>query len=236
MFRFNTSEKGSAIIYILIAIALLAALTTSLLDSPSQQTQSQNRMKTLAEVKSQINLIRAAVDECVLVNPGGDRTIAVSNTTDMVYGAEIRYPIRPDSDHYSGATIGATSGRLVRDIRCPGNPGDDQNHAKIFTGGAAKFLPPAPALFEDWQWYNGIDGVFFWTETSKTDSFLSAALQKLDDEHSTCEVDIIDATGSAVDMVSDTGGNSFNCTSGSTCLRMWILLKATAQHEDTGCP
>lgn len=231
----TSDQKGSAIIYILIAIALLAALTTSLLDSPSQQTQSQNRMKTLAEVKSQIDFIRAAVDECVLVNQGGDITIDVGASA-MDQGAKTRYPIRPDSDHFSGATIGAAGDRLVRNIRCPGNPGDDQNHAMIFSGASAKFLPPAPALFDDWQWYNGLDGIFFWTQTDNTDAFLTSALEKLDDEFGECEADIIDATGGAVDMVSDIGGNSFNCPAGNQCFRVWIILESTASHQDAGCP
>ncbi len=229
------NQKGSAIIYILIAIALLAALTTSLLSSPSQQTQSQNRMKTLTEVKSQIDLIRAAVDECVLLNVGGDETI--DNTASaMDEGAKKRYPIRPDSDHFSGATIGAAANRQVRNIRCPGNPGDDQNHAMIFSGTSSKFLPPAPSLFNDWQWYNGLDGIFFWTSTSNTDAFLASALEKLDDEYGECEVDII---SSGTDMVSDTGANSFNCPaapSTTSCFRVWIMLESTALHQDAGCP
>ncbi|MCB9964101.1 MAG: hypothetical protein H6857_04075 [Rhodospirillales bacterium] len=229
------SQSGSAIIYILIAIALLGALTASLLDSPSQQTQSQNRMKTLADMKSQINLIRAAVDECILVNHRGDSGIDSSGGA-MDEGANKRYPIRPDSDHFTGATVGAAADRLVRHIRCPGNPGDDNNHALIFSGLSAKFLPPAPDLFSDWQWYNGLDGVFFWTSTTNTDSFITSALEKLDDEFGECEADVIDATSGAVDMVSDTGGNSFSCASGSTCFRVWIILKSTALHQDAGCP
>ena len=192
-------------------------------------------MKTLAEIRSQIDLVRAAVDECILLNPGGDATIDVTSGS-MDEGAKTRYPIRPDSDHYTGATIGAASDRLVRNIRCPGNPGDDQNHAMLFSGVSSKFLPPAPALFEDWQWYNGLDGIFFWTETSKTDSFLSSALTKLDEQFGECEADVIDATGGAVDMASDTGGNSVSCPDGNTCFRVWIIVQGTALHQDAGCP
>jgi hypothetical protein len=154
----------------------------------------------------------------------------------MDEGATIRYPIRPDSDHYTGATIGAATDRLVRKIRCPGNPGDDQNHTLIFSGTSNKFLPPAPALFNDWQWYNGQDGVFFWTNTTNTDSFILSALSKLDEEYGECEADILDATGSALDMVSDTGANSFNCVSGAICFRIWIIGKTGALHQDAGCP
>lgn len=214
----RTEETGSAIIYILIAIALLAALTASMMDSPSQQTQSQNRMKTLTEVKSQIDLIRAAVEQCVLVNPGGDITINQGTTTDP--GANHRYPLKPNSTHFTGATIVPTAGRLVRNIRCPGNPGDNKNHALIFGGSSGKFLPPAPNLFEDWQWYNGTDGVFFWTATEKTDAYLSSALEKLNEEFGAGETDIVDA--SAGDINLDVAG-TVKCLDDFTCFRVWVI-------------
>ncbi len=234
--KYKNTEKGSAIIYILIAIALLAALTTSLLDLPSQQTQSQNRMKTLAEVKSQIDLIRAAVDECVLMNPGGDINIP-NGSGGNEDGASHKYPIRPNSPYYDSspaATIGAASNQNVENIRCPGNPGDDKNHASIFSGRSAKFLPPAPSLFDDWQWYNGIDGVYFWTSTSNTDAFLNSAIEKLDDEYGECEADIIDATSGGAINLNSVG--SLACASGAKCFRVWIILNPSAQHEDAGCP
>lgn len=220
-----SAQKGSAIIYILIAIGLLAALTASLLDSPSQQTQAQNRMKTMSEVKSQVDLVRAAVDECILLNPGGDIGIDDSATS-LDEGANKRYPVRPDSTRLPVAI--RASDRLVRNIRCPGNPGDDPNHAAVFGGASGKFLPPAPDLFDEWQWYNGIDGIFFWAETDKTDAFLTSALEKLDEEYGECEVDVIDATTSAVNMNSDTDADKdIDCPTEHRCFRVWILAKGT---------
>jgi hypothetical protein len=228
-----TTQNGSAIIYILIAIALLAALTASLMDSPSQQTQSTNRMKTLAEVKGQVDLIRSSVEGCVLKNPGGDINIP-NASSEAEEGADHRYPIRPNSPYYDAApaaTIGAASDRAVRNIRCPGNPGDDKNHAMMFSGASGKFLPPAPTLFEDWQWYNGNDGVFFWTQTDKTDNFLTSALEKLDDEFGECEADVIDATGGAEALDS---GSSIECPNTYTCFRVWLKMEpSTAVYPDT---
>lgn len=227
-----SKQNGSAIIYILIAIALLAALTTSLMSSPSQQTQSQNRMKTLAEIKSQIDLIRASIEECVLMNPGGDNTIDTTAGA-MDEGASIRYPIRPDSDHLPAAI--RESDRLVRHLRCPGNPGDDPNHAAMFAGESGKYLPPAPSLFEDWQWYNGKDGIFFWTETSNTDAFIRSALEKLDQEYGQCEADIIDATGGSVSL--ESGTSTVSCSSNHVCFRVWVVTKSSALFPDeAGCP
>ncbi len=229
LFRKRTAEKGSALVYILIAIALLAALTVSFMEPSSQQTSSQNTFKATTAIQSQIDSIRSAIQECVLLFPNGDPTIdTLSTGTDP--DANVRYPINPDSDHYTAATPGKSGDRLVRNMRCPGdNPGNpnEADHALIFTGQSGKFLGPAPDLFEDWQIYNGTDGVFYWTETSNSDAFLTAALQKLDEKYSECEADIIDATASAQALDSDSPA-VVSCPQGSTCFRIWVVQNGSA--------
>lgn len=220
----RATENGSALIYILIAIALLAALTITFMEPSSQQTSSQNTFKTVTEIQSQEALIRSAIQECVLAYPKGDSTIVNvgGGATDM--GARKTYPIKPNSTHYTGATIGPTAGRFVKDIRCPGDnpgtPGNENEHDLIFSGSTGKHLPPPPALFGEWEYYNGTDGIFYWIATDKTDAFLTAALKKVDEQYSECEADIIDATGSNQDL--DVAG-SVECPSGSTCFRAWMI-------------
>ena len=214
-------ERGSALIYILVAIALLAALTVSFMEPSSQQGNSQNTFKTVSDVSSQIEFIRAAVQECVLTYPAGDDTISVTGDE---ANANESYPINPSSSHYVGATIGPLTpagNRSVSGIRCPGNPGNDKNHAPIFTAASGKFLPPPTALFEPWQWYNNTDGVFFWIETKKGDAYLRSALEKLDAEYSGCETDMIDATAGDENLVSDEP--SIICPSGSLCFRVHMI-------------
>lgn len=242
--KINTTQKqerGSALVYILIAIALLAALTTTFMEPSSQQTSSQNTFRTISDLKSNISIIQAAIQECVLVYPEGDSCInngpdahcTTASTTDL--GARKNYPLNPNSDHFANATPAQSGDRLVRNIRCPGDNGGDNadhdNHELIFGGTSGKFLPPAPPLFEDWQYYNGTDGIYFWTETDKTDAFIDTALQKLDDQFSECEADIIDATSGAIDLDS-AGTADTQCTSGSTCFRVWMKINdATAEYN-----
>ena len=215
-----TTERGSVLIYILIAVALLALLTASFMEPASQQSQSQNEFKTVSALKEQIALIQAAIQECVLAYPGGDNTIDNSGGgTDP--SAVIPYPLKPNSTHFAAPD----ADRKVKNIRCPGNPGNDANHADIFSGAAGRFLPPPPALFEDWQYYNGKDGVFFWTYTTKTDAFLDSALDKLDAEYSTCEADHIDATGGAVDL--ETAVSTVSCGAGAHCFRYWMVRQGS---------
>lgn len=243
MLNFNqnkrAAEQGSALVYILIAIALLAALTVTFMEPSSQQTTSQNSFRTLSEVESQANVIRSAVQECVLSYPRGDKCInngspgwcTTAATTDPA--AKKNYPLNPNSAHYVNATPAQSGDRLVRNIRCPGNNGgnnaDHDNHELIFTGSSGKFLPPPPELFGDWQYYNETDGVFFWTATSKTDSFITTALTKLDEKFSECEADVIDnsANGTAMDLDSTSAAGA-TCPANSICFRLWMVTNTAS--------
>lgn len=230
----RTTEQGSALVYILIAIALLAALTITFMEPSSQQTSSQNTFKTLTETESQASMIRSAVQECILSYPKGDRTILTTGGSPTDPGARKNYPINPDSDHYASATPGKSGDRLVRHIRCPGNnPGapNQANHELVFTGDEGKFLPPAPDLFGEWQYYNETDGVFFWTETDKTDAFLLAALSKLDEKFAECEADIIDTASAPAGAKDLDNAGTVQCAAGHICFRVWMIKNPGALFD-----
>lgn len=238
----RNNERGSALIYILIAIALLAALTVSFMQPSSQQGQSQGSFKTISELQSQVEFIRTSVQECILSHPGGDINIE-NGVGEEDEGADRRYPIKPNSLYYTSASFAPAADRSVEFIRCPGNPGDDVEHASIFGGRTGKFLPPAPDLFDNntvsgmngWQWYNGDDGVFYWIATEKSDAFIATALDKLDDEFADCEADVIDNSGggTAEDMDSDTPDQA-ECPANSRCFRLWMISEPSAVYPD-GC-
>jgi len=228
--RLVKDEKGSALIYILIAIALLALLTTTFMESSSQQTQSQNSFKMVSELSNQAELIRAAVQECVLYNPGGDiNTIPAVNTNNP-------YPISPKATYFTSNCPAdpADTDINVTHLRCPGKPGDNACHLPIFTAASGKFLPQPPALFGAWQWYNGADGVFFWIGSSKSDAFIQTALEKLDEQYAGCEADTINASASDIVMSSDDA--DIKCPSGSRCFRLWMVRKAGSKPTDAACP
>ena len=243
----SLNESGSALVYILIAIALLAALTFTFMEPSSQQTSSQNTFKTVTAMQSQVDMIRSSIQECILSYPKGDKCIngdaAAYCTTAAVTdtGARENYPIDPNSDHYTNATPGKSGDQLVRNIRCPGNNGGDNadhdNHGFLFGGDSGKFLPPKPDLFEEWQYYNGNDGVFFWTYTDKTDAFVQSSLDKLDDTFSECEADVVTG-GAAVYLDSDDG---FNCAANTLCFRVRMITTGSATWEgdtdgdESGC-
>ncbi len=222
------TQSGSALIYILIAIALLAALTAVFMTGNSDtQTSKQSETMLVKELQSQIAFIRTAIDECVLNYPNGDTTMPQN----PVGGQPVNrpYPLQANNVYLLNPSSAGVS--LVKDIRCPGNPGNSNNHAKIFSGASAKFLPPAPNLFTDWWYYNDVGGVFFTIITSSTDAYLKAALQKLDAQYSKCETQFIDATSMA--KVYD----GWDCALGTMCFRVWIKPNSGATYTDeTGCP
>ena len=226
-------QKGSALVYILIAIALLAALTATFMDSSSQQTSSQNTFNTVTDLKSQINLIRSSVQECVLTYPEGDAGPDGNTGLRSPVTPNYSYPINPSSAYFTApATPAADDG--VENIRCPGNPGNSKLHASIFGGTSGKFLPPAPSLFQNWTYYSGVDGVFFFISTNKTDPYLAAALEKLDDQFSECEADIINnsAGSGGMDLTTD-GTTGPACPASSRCLRVWMIATDPQYVGDT---
>lgn len=231
-------EQGSALVYILIAIALLAALTFTFMEPSSQQATSQSAFKSLSAIEAQVNTIRSAIQECVLSYPKGDRCIngdarsycTTSASTDP--GARENYPINPNSSHYVNATPARAGNRLVKNLRCPGNNGgtnaNHDNHEFIFTDKSGKFLPPAPELFNNWEYYNGVDGVYFYTYTNKTDAFLKSALLKLDEKFSECEADVIESGGAPKDIDSD--GTQI-CAIDNLCFRVWLIKNDSAEFN-----
>lgn len=227
----GATEAGSAFVYILIAIALLAALTTSFMRPSSQQTTAQQSFKTISNLKSQIEFVRSAIQECILLHPDGDR--GTNGTGGLIGTSNTPFPINPSSDYYIAPASPAANDQL-RNIRCPGNPGGSVEHADIFSGRSGKFLQPPPDLFEEWIYNNGGDGVFIYTSTDKSDAFLDTALQKLDDEFSECEADIIDATGGEEELTSTAALDDPKCPSGSKCFRLWLITNPSASGAYNG--
>ena len=232
----HSTQTGSALVYILIAIALLAALTVSFMEPSGQQTQSQSSTKIVSDLYNQASLIQSTIQECVLIYPAEDSGLTSTEQNNSPY------PINPDDTYFdtNSATPGsnAQDDNDVADIRCPGNPGgSDASHALLFSGSSGKFLPPSPNLFNDWVYYNGADGVFFFIETDKSDPYLETALEKLDEKFAECEADVIDATGGVVNLSSDTVGNASGvrtCPDGSRCFRVWMILQTGTGHGDAG--
>lgn len=215
------SRRGSALVYILIAIALLAILTATFMNSSGNQTTVQNSVNISTELKSQAAMIQSAIEECVMSYPEGD--------SGLIGTSNVPYPINPSSTYLAAPA----ADDLVRDLRCPGNPGDSNAHVKLFGGSTGRFLSPPPNLFDEWEYYNGDDGVYFMAETDFTDDYIQTALQKLDKDYPECGFDVIQAGG--LNVVINSEGDV--CPANHSCVRVWLIAKPSAIYPaEPSCP
>lgn len=226
MTRWN--ENGSALFYTLIAIALLALVTATFMGSSGQQNTSSNiTFKVYSQLKSQTEFIRSAVQECVLSYPNGDMTLG--STKNMPY------PLAPD-DVYLDTPAAS---RDAKYIRCPGNPGNSNNHKRIFDPGKGKLLPQSPSQFGPWTYQSTEDGVFIVIATTYQDVGLMNALNKLDDAYQECEADVINAVN--LQQVLSSDGVSV-CALGYTCFRLRLTTLPGAiypgddDNDEVACP
>lgn len=224
------SQKGSALIYILIAIALLAALTATFMDSSSgQRTTAQETFNIVTQLNSQANFIRSAIQECVMTYPNGDST--------LVGGVNVPYPLNADDPHLQDPT--PPYFREAPATRCPGNPGNSNNHAWIFGASAGKPLPAQPAGFGPWVYENHDDGVYLIIGTNRTDEIYKTALTKLDDMFQECEADVIN--GYVGGQVISDDGDAY-CDIGFLCFRLRLITLPNAvypgddDNDEASCP
>jgi len=240
-FSLGASQKGGALIYILIAIALLGALTTTFMGSGGQQARTQNTFKFATEINSQARVIRSAIQDCILRFPQGD-SADISET-----GYVTPYPLNPTSSEFSSPSV---TGDLVSLLQCPGtgaqNNSNVDDHDPLFSGGGqfSTFLPTTPDLMEDWIYFNGhatggsqifsmdFQGVFFEIRSDKSDPFIGESMQKIDESMAACEVD------------HQVGNGTNGCENNHQCLRYWIIRTgstgptgtANATNGQNPCP
>lgn len=230
-----SSQRGGALIYILIAIALLAALTSTFIQPGGQSSRTQNAFKTATMINSQSRLLRSAMQDCVLRFPQGDNTITEVGYIDP-------YPLNPSSSDAVYGAYDTPGSNLASDLRCPG-----ATYTQIFSGGGefSSFLPTPPDLMEPWTYFNGniaaaagapgyneaFNGVFYQIQSDKSDPFIGEAMEKIDNLASACEVDHQVGTG--------TNG----CENGHQCLRFWLIRRgggptgaANASNGTNPCP
>lgn len=215
-----SSQKGGALLYILIAVGLLAALTTTFIQPGGQSSRTQNAFKLASELTSQSRVIRSGIQDCILRYPEGDNGITETGYIDP-------YPLNPDStdSEYEDSSNNAytVANKNVSNVRCPG-----ANYEIIFGGSGifTSFLPPAPTLMEEWQYFNGnatggsqiygmnFEGVFYEIKSDKSDPFIAESMQKVDGLMSSCEVDYT------------VGDGTNGCENNHQCLRFWIIRRS----------
>jgi len=214
---FMNCRSGGALVYIMIAIALLTALTMAFVRPGGQGASTQNAFRLAMELNSQARIIRSAIQDCILRFPAGDAAI----TQDEYYHP---YPLGPDSPQFSTPTPNAG----VQYLKCPGTGSGDSvdDEQPIFGGVFQSFLPPAPKIMnpEGWVYANGTvtahgetrKGVYFRIYSSKSDPYIDEAFEKMKEMFAACEADFI------------IGDGSNGVPAGQKSFRIWIIRKEPA--------
>ncbi len=225
----NRSDcSGSALIYILIAIALLAAITATFMDSSGQNQSSQSAFALQSKLNSEFNMIRSAIQECVITYPEGDKTMPAPPAP--VFGMNLNrpYPVAPNS----GYLVNPSAGNSAEYLRCPGNPGNSNNHAPLFGSNLGKFFPKQESFLSSWYYYNNTDGIYLAVWTGRTDEYIKTAFQKLNEQYAPCEADYLNAT-----VVTPWRSDGSTLGPDRWGIRFWLVVNPTAVFvNEPGCP
>ena len=184
------NEGGNALLYVLLAVGLLAALTYAYVKDSRENYASQSSVQISATLYSQINMIKSSVTECTAEYSGGGGDMNGDGVIDGNDNPNTPYPLNPSSALNLAATPGGcttttnASGCIpqaaddyVSHLQCIGAPA---GAAAIFSGTSnqGRFLPPPPNGFTAWVYKNDNTGVYIQT-TSSGDGANTIALNRL---------------------------------------------------------
>jgi len=202
----RTREKGSVVAYLLMAVALIAALTAALTKGSHESAVTIQVQQHVKFLETDLQTIRSAINECILVysdpvDINGDNLI---NTTD---NPNAPFPLYGD---LSSGGLGVP----LSEIKCPGN------QQAIFNNKAGKFfsLIGSSDYTIDYN-NNGTEGIQIIILRNSASPVWDEAMSQVNAKLSTCSAEI------------ETGAG---CTNG--CFEFWIKRPATSSSSEAGCP
>ncbi len=214
----SISQAGNALLYVLLAVGLLAALTYSYAKDSRENYAAQSSIHIAEELFAQINMIRAAVIQCTLEYPGGGGDMNCDGVISASDNPNNPYPLNPSNalNLQAGAGLSCTAGPApggctasgnasgciavagndnVRNLACIGAPAGT---AYMFqgTGNEGRFLPPPPSGFSEWTYVNNVNGVYIQI-TAPSDAAAIQALNRLMDKFTSTQANISGLTFTA---------------------------------------
>jgi len=217
-------NSGNVLFYVFMAVGLIAALTYAFLKDSRENFASQNAVNIAESLYAQVNMVRSAVQQCVMEYPeGGEGTcggsvVACGNApcscADLNHDGvidstndnpNIPYPLNPSSTLNPNSRAAATVGTdYVRNLSCVGAlPAS----ALMFQGAnnQGRFLPPPPPGFPEWTYANTTaDGVYIQI-IAPGDTAAINAITRLRNKFNTCQAEV----------------NYGGC--GARCFTAWLL-------------
>lgn len=138
MQKLNWLERsdGNVLFYILVGVALFAALTATLTSGGGETATATASMRVTEDIRTQAQSIRSAILECQLVYSGAP------------------FPHANDPSRPAAIDIEA------RNITCdPNNSWASGDEVDLFGGTSGRFLPEQPRPFQDWRFQISADPV-----------------------------------------------------------------------------
>lgn len=221
-------ERGSVITYILLVMFLIGILTISMTEGPKKNVQTQQLDDLVLSLKSDISLIEASVNDCVLVysaaidrDADGDK-----DTTDN--------PNPPFPVVYNSTTGYAMTGPIAQTV-CPGTPPTPLNHLaappadepsrkQLLIGGQSgrgfKVLGNT-ALYTTTYTTDTTEGIYVRVTRASAHALWTESISRLNSGYSTCKAAVVTAAGA--------------CVNG--CFYYWIKrLPTSVLGPEAGCP
>jgi hypothetical protein len=228
-------EAGSVLLYILMAMGLLAALTYAYIKDSRENYASQSAVQIAETLNSQANLIRSAVVQCAMEYPQGggnlNNTGGSANIIDYADNPNNPYPLNPSSP----LNPSPAANDYAKNLMCFTAPAVYDNTGTLISGAVTsgmfsgannqgRFLPPPPAGFSEWTYVNNTTltpapngrGVYIQI-TAPNDASAINALTRVMSKYAQYQADL------------NYDGGSGAC--GARCITIWIQRNCT-----TTCP
>ncbi len=192
-FRFanhqQKGQQGNALLYVLLAVGLLAALTFYFVQDSNENYATQDAIHISEELYAQVNTIRSAISECTLDYPNGGPDVNGDGLISSSENPNNPYPIDPLSPNVTYETAGcsktsnaanciiASTNDDVGNLSCPG-AGIGYEWLFSGTNNQGRYLPPTPNGFSAWTYSNTSSGVSI-SITAPSDVAANDALTRL---------------------------------------------------------
>ena len=216
----GSRQKGSVVIYILIAIfltgLLIAAMTQGSKKSASSGQLDQMALFGLADIKT----IQSAITECAQTYPS-PTDVDGDGDKDATDNPNPPFPLYCANAACALATM--TSGAAGVDITLAGCPGAGAGQKVVFNRNAGnnfKLLGDT-ATYTTKYFTDATEGTYIRITRATSDPLWTEAISRLDDKFSECSAAAVTAAGT--------------CANG--CFYYWIVRRATSVlGGEAGCP
>ena len=218
-------QRGSIIVYILIAIFLTGLLVSAMSQGTKKSASSEQINELLLYLQADIQTVQSNITECV-VSYQNNNFCPAGGTCVNEYTTQDTTPVvNPNVPFPTPVAAASSGGTVLTSIICPRAPAAQQT---IFTNSVSQSLK----LLQDTTNYtatyynNGTDGVYIRITRNVADPLWTEALARLPSKYQAC---------STVVSMSASDPTGFNCSAG--CFYYFIKRPGPAGSPVFGaCP